>query len=116
MVISCVRKDFHKMCFFIDHQHLDVGHTHSDAGHKHTIFNNLVYGRIRGHDDYADTHSTQSGQADIQKSHANIGNPTGARSDEETRPVGSCMDYEDLLRCKMRLFERLSNIVMMMRK
>ena len=96
MVISCVRKPFHKMCFFIDHQHLDAGHTHSDAGHKHTIFNNLVYGRIRGHDDmspstphfaYADTHSTQSGQADIQKSHANIGNPTGARSGEETRPT-----------------------------
>ena len=50
MVISCVRKPFHKMCFFIDHQHLDAGHTHSDAGHKHTIFNDLVYGRIRGND------------------------------------------------------------------
>ena len=82
------------MWFFIAHRHSTGGHTHSDAGHSHNIYWNLIHGSSLGDDDGSDhfasitsNHKTTSARANIQKGHASIGNPTGARYGEETRPT-----------------------------
>ena len=74
-----------------DHTHIDEGHTHTDSGHDHG-YNEFYIGDGCGLDGcYSSpeirSSKTETGQANIQTSTANLGGLASGNKGSETRPI-----------------------------
>ena len=74
-----------------DHTHVDEGHTHTDSGHDHG-YNEFYIGDwcgLSGCNSAPGIRSskTETGQANIQTSPANLGGLASGNKGSETRPI-----------------------------